>query len=66
MSVAGGRITCFELLKQLLGRDRFKSCSSQHIAETFLEKAKITRIRIYKPPNLNELFNQSHDLHGGN
>ncbi len=29
------------------------------IAEAALPKAKITRIRIYKPPNLNELFNQS-------
>src|SRR5206468_1952315 len=28
-------------------------------AEAALPKAKITRIRIYKPPNLNELFNQS-------
>src|SRR5688572_10769619 len=28
-------------------------------AEGALPKAKITRIRIYKPPNLNELFNQS-------
>ena len=29
------------------------------IAEAALPKAKITRVRIYKPPNLNELFNQS-------
>jgi galactonate dehydratase len=28
-------------------------------AEAALPKAKITRVRIYKPPNLNELFNQS-------
>src|SRR5688572_23969314 len=28
-------------------------------AEGALPKAKITRVRIYKPPNLNELFNQS-------
>ncbi|MBI3681434.1 MAG: mandelate racemase/muconate lactonizing enzyme family protein [Acidobacteria bacterium] len=28
-------------------------------AEGSLPKAKITRVRIYKPPNLNELFNQS-------
>ncbi len=29
------------------------------IAEAALPKAKITRIRIYKPPNLNVIFNQS-------
>ena len=29
------------------------------IAEAALPKAKITRIRIYEPPNLNQLFNQS-------
>src|SRR5229473_5311619 len=28
-------------------------------AEAALPKAKITRVRIYKPPDLNELFNQS-------
>jgi galactonate dehydratase len=28
-------------------------------AEAALPKAKITRVRIYKPPNLNQLFNQS-------
>ncbi|MGH9656901.1 MAG: twin-arginine translocation signal domain-containing protein, partial [Bryobacteraceae bacterium] len=28
-------------------------------AEAALPKAKITRVRIYRPPNLNELFNQS-------
>jgi galactonate dehydratase len=28
-------------------------------AEGALPKAKITRVRIYRPPNLNELFNQS-------
>src|SRR4030095_16606236 len=28
-------------------------------AEASLPKAKITRVRIYKPPDLNELFNQS-------
>src|SRR5437867_5471229 len=28
-------------------------------AEAALPAAKITRVRIYKPPNLNELFNQS-------
>jgi len=28
-------------------------------AEASLPKAKITRVRIYKPPRLNELFNQS-------
>lgn len=33
-----------------------------HHAEAALPKAKITRIRIYKPPNLNELFNQSNML----
>ncbi|MCC6342338.1 MAG: mandelate racemase/muconate lactonizing enzyme family protein [Bryobacterales bacterium] len=31
-------------------------------AEAALPKAKITRVRIYKPPNLNELFNQSNML----
>src|SRR4030095_15508317 len=30
------------------------------LAEASLPKAKITRVRIYKPPDLNELFNQSH------
>jgi L-alanine-DL-glutamate epimerase-like enolase superfamily enzyme len=29
------------------------------LAEAALPKAKITRVRIYKPPQLNELFNQS-------
>src|SRR5215218_7962784 len=29
------------------------------LAEAALPKAKITRVRIYKPPELNELFNQS-------
>ena len=29
------------------------------LAEAALPKAKITRVRIYKPPNLNQLFNQS-------
>src|SRR5713101_7507891 len=28
-------------------------------AEATLPKAKITRVRIYQPPNLNQLFNQS-------
>src|SRR4051795_193719 len=28
-------------------------------AEAALPKAKITRVRIYQPPNLNQLFNQS-------
>src|SRR5688572_8820970 len=28
-------------------------------AEAALPKARITRVRIYRPPNLNELFNQS-------
>ncbi|MBL8228061.1 MAG: mandelate racemase/muconate lactonizing enzyme family protein, partial [Bryobacterales bacterium] len=28
-------------------------------AEASLPKAKITRVRIYKPPDLNQLFNQS-------
>ncbi|HUQ90681.1 MAG TPA: mandelate racemase/muconate lactonizing enzyme family protein [Bryobacteraceae bacterium] len=28
-------------------------------AEAALPKAKITRVRIYKPPNLNQIFNQS-------
>ena len=28
-------------------------------AEAALPKAKITRVRIYKPPNLNLIFNQS-------
>ncbi len=31
-------------------------------AEAALPKAKITRVRIYRPPNLNELFNQSNML----
>ncbi len=31
-------------------------------AEAALPKAKITRVRIYKPPNLNQLFNQSNML----
>jgi L-alanine-DL-glutamate epimerase-like enolase superfamily enzyme len=30
-----------------------------HFAEAALPKAKVTRIRVYKPPELNELFNQS-------
>jgi galactonate dehydratase len=30
--------------------------------EAALPKAKITRVRIYRPPNLNELFNQSNML----
>src|SRR5215510_6821991 len=29
------------------------------LAQASLPKAKITRVRIYKPPDLNELFNQS-------
>ena len=29
------------------------------LAEAALPKAKITRVRIYRPPDLNELFNQS-------
>ena len=29
------------------------------IAEAALPKAKITRVRIYKPPQLNVIFNQS-------
>ena len=50
-------------------RDFFKSLaipaataallSKPRPAEAALPKAKITRVRIYKPPNLNELFNQS-------
>src|SRR3989442_66297 len=31
-------------------------------AEAALPKAKITRVRIYRPPNLNQLFNQSNML----
>src|SRR3984893_6013700 len=31
-------------------------------AEAALPKAKITRVRIYKPPDLNQLFNQSNML----
>jgi len=46
---------------------RFKSlpcsglpaCLRPRAAEAALPKAKITRVRIYKPPDLNELFNQS-------
>lgn len=30
-----------------------------HAAEAALPKAKITRVRIYRPPDLNQLFNQS-------
>jgi galactonate dehydratase len=33
-----------------------------HPAEAALPKAKITRVRIYRPPNLNQLFNQSNML----
>jgi len=32
------------------------------VAEASLPKAKITRVRIYEPPNLNQLFNQSNML----
>src|SRR5277367_6314664 len=32
------------------------------LAEAALSPAKITRVRIYQPPNLNELFNQSNML----
>src|ERR1035438_4601353 len=31
-------------------------------AEAALPQAKITRVRIYQPPNLNQLFNQSNML----
>jgi L-alanine-DL-glutamate epimerase-like enolase superfamily enzyme len=33
--------------------------AAPRLAEAALPKAKITRVRIYKPPNLNQLFNQS-------
>src|SRR5690349_3830430 len=60
-----GRITC-----QTMDRRKFlKSLAvpavaatglvKPRFAEASLPKAKITRVRIYKPPNLNELFNQS-------
>ncbi len=35
------------------------SLALHHQAHAALPKAKITRVRIYKPPNLNQLFNQS-------
>src|SRR3984957_2157805 len=33
-----------------------------HIAHAALSPTKITRVRIYQPPNLNQLFNQSNML----
>src|SRR5437867_3949143 len=36
--------------------------ASYHLAEAALSPAKITRVRIYQPPNLNQLFNQSNML----
>jgi len=32
-------------------------------AEAALPQVKITRVRIYQPPNLNQLFNQQYALH---
>ena len=51
-------------------RSFLKSCTVASAAslvrprqgQAALPKAKITRVRVYKPPNLNELFNQSNML----
>ena len=46
-------------LKSLAVAPAAASLVRPKLAEAALPKAKITRIRIYRPPNLNELFNQS-------
>jgi hypothetical protein len=40
-------------------RSFLKSLAAASVVSAALRKAKITRVRIFQPPNLNQLFNQS-------
>ena len=52
---------CFDQIFPEIPRGRLPPphLLSRALAEAALPKAKITRVRIYKPPDLNQLFNQS-------